>query len=75
MKRWITTLFDMLKVFVLFTGFTILFYYAIIWINQEYEEYHRYDPPQGSSLKVTKIVEEKDESWLNRFIFFYLHGE
>ena len=25
-----------LKVFILFTGCTILFYYAIMWLNEEY---------------------------------------
>jgi len=75
MKRWIQTFWEMLKVFVLFTGFTILFYYAIILINQEYEEYHKYDQPKGAALKVTKMLEEKEENFLNRLIFFYLHGE
>ncbi|MDQ0161455.1 YqzK family protein [Bacillus alveayuensis] len=75
MKKRMNILLDMLKVFVLFTGFTILFYYAIIWINLEYEEYHRYDEPQGAALKVTKMVEENNQSLFQRLIFFYLHGE
>ncbi|MDQ0858535.1 YqzK family protein [Bacillus sp. V2I10] len=69
------TLFDMIKVFILFTGFTILFYYAIIWINLEYEEIHRYDQPEGAALKVTKMVTDEEEHWLNRLFFFYLNGE
>ncbi|MCY9387851.1 YqzK family protein, partial [Bacillus haynesii] len=43
--KMLKTAADMIKVFVLFTGFTVLFYYAMIWINSEYENYHRYDKP------------------------------
>lgn len=45
--KMLKTAADMIKVFVLFTGFTVLFYYAMIWINSEYENYHRYDKPEG----------------------------
>ncbi|KZZ86146.1 MULTISPECIES: YqzK family protein [Bacillaceae] len=75
MKRYLQTGLDMFKVFIVFTGFTILFYYAIIWINLEYQDYHRYDPPEGSALKVTKMVENQPDQWLNRLFFFYSDGE
>ena len=69
------TLFDMIKVFILFTGFTILFYYAIIWVNLEYQELHRYDQPEGAALKVTNMVNNEEESWINRLMFFIDNGE
>jgi Protein of unknown function (DUF4227) len=75
MIRWLKTLGDMLKVFILFTGFTILFYYAIIWVNLEYQEMHRYDQPEGAALKVTNMANNEEESWFNRLIFFYDNGE
>jgi hypothetical protein len=75
MIRWLKTVGDMLKVFVLFTGFTILFYYAIIWVNLEYQDMHRYDQPEGAALKVTNKVSNEEESWFNRLIFFYDNGE
>ncbi|MGM0874078.1 MAG: YqzK family protein [Bacillota bacterium] len=75
MIRWLKTVRDMLKVFILFTGFTILFYYAIIWVNLEYQELHRYDQPEGAALKVTNMVNNEEESWINRLIFFYDNGE
>ncbi|MBM7604506.1 DUF4227 family protein [Metabacillus litoralis] len=75
MIRWFRTFRDMMKVFILFTGFTILFYYAIIWVNLEYQEIHRYDQPEGAALKVTNMVNNEDDSWLNRFIFFIDNGE
>ncbi|OAS87471.1 MULTISPECIES: YqzK family protein [Metabacillus] len=75
MIRWLKTVRDMLKVFILFTGFTILFYYAIIWVNLEYQELHRYDQPEGAALKVTNMVNNEEESWFNRLMFFIDNGE
>ncbi|MFY4775898.1 YqzK family protein [Metabacillus sp. RGM 3146] len=75
MKRFLLACFDLLKVFVVFTGFTILFYYAIIWVNLEYQDYHKYDEPEGAALKVTSMVQEKTDSWQNRLLFFFLNGE
>ncbi|MCD7033284.1 YqzK family protein [Metabacillus sp. GX 13764] len=75
MKRMLRAFFDLLKVFVIFTGFTILFYYAIIWVNLEYQGYHKYDEPEGAALKVTKMVHERTDDWRNRLIFFFLNGE
>ncbi|MBD1378699.1 YqzK family protein [Bacillus sp. IB182487] len=69
------TFVDMFKVFILFSGFTILFYYAIIWINLEYQDYHRYDEPEGAALKVTNMIHEEDKSWAERLMFFYFNGE
>jgi hypothetical protein len=70
----IKTLWQMFKVFLLFTGCTILFYYSIVWINREYENYHRYDEPQGSAVKVSTIEKPQSE-WLDRLLFFYRDGE
>jgi len=63
------------KVFVLFTGCTILFYYGIMWVSEEYQNYHRYDEPEGSALKVSNAVNEESSSWLDRLMLFYLNGE
>jgi len=64
------------KVFVLFTGCTILFYYGIMWVSEEYQNYHRYDEPEGSALKVSNAVnEESSSSLFDRLMLFYLNGE
>ncbi|TCI76027.1 DUF4227 family protein, partial [Exiguobacterium sp. IPBC4] len=42
MRSWMIMTFKTLKVFVLFTGCTILFYYGLLWLNEEYQSYHRY---------------------------------
>ncbi|XJZ26111.1 YqzK family protein [Bacillota bacterium Lsc_1132] len=64
-----------LKVFILFTGCTILFYYGIMWVNEEYQNYHRYDEPKGAALKVSNTAQEGSSSMLDRLILFYLSGE
>lgn len=64
-----------LKVFIIFTGCTILFYYGIMWVSEEYQSYHRYDAPEGAALKVSNAVEEENSSLLDRLMLFYLNGE
>jgi hypothetical protein len=64
-----------LKVFIIFTGCTILFYYGIMWVNEEYQDYHRYDKPEGAAMKVSNAVKEDGSSLLDRLMLFYLNGE
>jgi|GEM_PF-2589508 len=52
MRKYIRLFFKTLKVFILFTGCTIFFYYAIMWVKEEYENYHRYDEPEGKAIEV-----------------------
>ncbi|MFJ7725478.1 YqzK family protein [Neobacillus sp. NPDC097160] len=63
------------KVFIIFTGCTILFYYGIMWVSEEYQNYHRYDEPEGAALKVSNAVNEESSSLLDRLMLFYLNGE
>ncbi|HZG70019.1 MAG TPA: YqzK family protein [Chondromyces sp.] len=63
------------KVFILFTGSTLLFYYGIVWINKEYEDYHRYEEPEGPAVKVVQQVHEEETDWVERLLLFYLDGE
>jgi hypothetical protein len=75
MKSGFKVLIKTLKVFVLFTGCTILFYYGIMWLNEEYADYHRYDEPSGAAIKVTTNGEDHDPGWFDRLLLFYLNGE
>lgn len=43
---------DTIKVFLIFTICTCLFYFGLRIMHAEYENYHRYDPPEGPSSKV-----------------------
>ncbi|MDQ1145181.1 hypothetical protein QE429_002008 [Bacillus sp. SORGH_AS 510] len=67
--------FQTIKVFIIFTGCTILFYYGIMWVSEEYQNYHRYDEPEGAALKVSNAVNEENSSLLDRLMLFYLNGE
>jgi hypothetical protein len=75
MGSFIKMIFQAFKVFIIFTGCTILFYYGIIWVNQEYQDYHRYDEPKGAAIQVSTIDSYADLSLLDRLILFYLNGE
>lgn len=65
-----------LKVFIIFVGSTLLFYYVILWVSNEYENYHRYDEPKGRAVKVVQMMHQEEEShWLDRLLFYYHYGE
>ncbi|MDQ0177872.1 YqzK family protein [Bacillus chungangensis] len=75
MYTFIKIMFQTVKVFILFLGCTILFYYGMIWMNQEYENYHRYDEPEGRSIKVFQQQSIEKPRWLERLLLFYVNGE
>ncbi len=75
MQDFIKLVLHTLKVFILFTGCTILFYYAIMWVNEEYQNYQRYEEPKGAALKVSNTAQETGISLFNRLVLFYLNGE
>lgn len=43
---------DVLKVMIIFLCCTFLFYFGLRAMHHEYEEYHRYDQPDGPAVKV-----------------------
>ncbi len=76
MKGWLQTVVQTMKVFLLFTGCTLLFYYGILWISKEYESYHRYDEPEGKAMKVFQMDgAPPSSSWVERLFLFYKEGE
>ncbi|WP_110111219.1 YqzK family protein [Bacillus sp. CGMCC 1.16541] len=75
MKSWMELLYNTCKVFVLFTGFTVLFYYGMIWVHKEYESYQRYDEPKGAAIKVMSMHVDEEQTWLQRLLMFYQTGE
>ncbi|MFE4091244.1 YqzK family protein [Priestia sp. YIM B13545] len=75
MKSWAEMVYNTCKVFILFTGFTLLFYFGMIWVSQEYQNYKRYDEPPGSAVKVMQASVNKDQTWLERLFMFYQNGE
>lgn len=75
MRSWLRLIYRTLKVFVLFTSCTILFYYGMMWVNEEYQNYHRYDEPDGKAIEVSALPSEGGTTWFERLILFYLNGE
>ncbi|MDM5235793.1 YqzK family protein [Bacillus cereus] len=77
MRRALKITFDGIKVFLLFTSCTILFYFAILWINEEYESYHRYEKPKEETVEKVSGNEEEPakDAFVNRMMFFYENGE
>lgn len=75
MSSFVKIVYDTVKVFVLFTGCTLLFYYGILWINQEYEQYNRYEEPNGGALKVSGQAQQHVSTWVDRLIYFYQNAE
>lgn len=47
----------------------------MIWINEEYESYHRYDEPQGTAMKVSSQTGNDRSPLFERLLLFYLNGE
>lgn len=75
MKSFVGQLIQTAKVFVIFVGFTILFYVGMVWLNQEYEGYNRYDEPEGTALKVSSQTDVENVMWFERLKLFYWNGE
>ncbi|GAB3052466.1 YqzK family protein [Virgibacillus ainsalahensis] len=68
MKRLV---WDTCKVFIIFTACTFLFYFGLRMMHAEYEQYHRYDPPEGPAVKVFN----EDKSFIDRLNLFFRLGE
>ncbi|WP_382346455.1 YqzK family protein [Lederbergia graminis] len=75
MKNIFKTFFKTFRILILFIGCTILFYYGIMWINQEYQNYKRYDEPEGKAVKAFQPIENEGNDWFSRLLLFYQNGE
>ncbi len=62
---------DTIKVFVIFIACTLLFYVGLRAMHNEYEQNHRYDPPEGDSVKVFNL----NEDFIDRLNLFFRLGE
>ncbi|RDW21990.1 YqzK family protein [Oceanobacillus chungangensis] len=68
MKR---LLWDTIKVFIIFIACTCLFYFGLRMLSTEYDNYHRYDPPEGPSVKVFNT----EQTLIDRLDLFFRLGE
>ncbi|MGM8366690.1 YqzK family protein [Virgibacillus sp. W0181] len=62
---------DSIKVFVIFIACTFIFYFGLRLMHSEYEQYHRYDHPEGPAVKVFS----EEESIIDRLNLFFRLGE
>ncbi|ASF39762.1 hypothetical protein CEH05_11680 [Halobacillus halophilus] len=63
---------ELVKVLIVFTLCTCVFYMALRLVHEEYERQHRYDPPSGAAVKVYKPLEP---DWPDRLSIFFQLGE
>ncbi|WP_208588192.1 DUF4227 family protein [Gracilibacillus suaedae] len=70
MSSIVKVFFEMMKFFIIFVLCTILFYYVIKALHQEYEKLDRYEYPQGNAVKV--FHQEEPDVWERLSIFFRL---
>lgn len=62
-------LIDMIKIIIIFIGCTCLFYFGLRAMHLEYEQFHRYDQPEGPAVKV---FSEEDRLIDRLHLFFRL---
>ena len=72
MKQLFSLLTDTFKIFIIFTACTLLFYFGLRAIHAEYQEYHRYDPPEG---KAVKVFSSEEQDLIDRLSIFFRLGE
>ncbi|ADU30048.1 YqzK family protein [Bacillus cellulosilyticus] len=75
--RGLRVIFDAVWVFFVFMGCTLVFYYGILWVSEEYNDYHRYDEPEGRAVKVVHQpnIEDSTQLPLSRLSYFLINGE
>ncbi len=73
MRQLLRFVLQLTKVFLLFALFSIIFYFAINWFNEEYQGFKRYDNPKDGAIDVFQPAPSDD--YLDRLVEFYLDGE
>ncbi|MCP3032649.1 YqzK family protein [Halobacillus sp. A1] len=63
---------ELIKVLVIFTICTSVFYVALRVVHAQHERSHRYDPPSGAAVKVMNPL---DQEWSERLSIFFQLGE
>ncbi|MCZ0701809.1 hypothetical protein J2T56_000416 [Natronobacillus azotifigens] len=63
---------DTIKLVILFLLCTTIFYLGLTAMQSEYQNYHRYDPPEGKAIKV---MNQEEQSFVDRFAIFLRLGE
>lgn len=72
MSKMIKIVLEMTKVLLIFVICTLLFYYVIKALHQEYEQLDRYEMPKGNAVEV---FEQEENDLLERISIFFRLGE
>ncbi|MBB6455313.1 hypothetical protein HNQ94_003813 [Salirhabdus euzebyi] len=72
MTKWYQLCKEFLKVFLIFIVSTFFFYFGLRMMHEEYENFHRYDEPEGNAVKVFELEED---NWVDRLSIFFRLGE
>lgn len=75
MRHTFRLIFGTIRLLIILAGCTILFYYGIIWVNKEFQNYQRYEEPKGKAVKAIQQLEEDETNWFSRLMLFYQMGE
>lgn len=76
MKSILIFLLQTIKLFGLFLLFSLIFYFAINWFNEEYQGMKKYDEPTGDAVKVfAPVTDDSESNYVDRLLLFYLDGE
>ena len=72
MKLLVNYIKDTIKLLLLFIVCTSLFYFGLQAMHDEYQDYHRYDPPEGKAIKV---IQQDEQPLIDRLSIFFRLGE
>ncbi|MDF2556713.1 MAG: hypothetical protein K0R71_541 [Bacillales bacterium] len=77
MKTILVFLLQTIKLFGLFLLFSLIFYFAINWFNEEYQGMRKYDEPTGEAVKVysPSVGKNTKSNFVDRLLLYYLDGE
>ncbi|SDI30439.1 DUF4227 family protein [Natribacillus halophilus] len=69
------TIWNGLKIFIVFAGCTAMFYYGILFVIDEYQGDERFEEPEGNAIKVFDRESEDDFSFRERLWYLWTRGE
>lgn len=72
MIRWLEYVKEFFKIFVIFVVCTVFFYFGLRLMHEEYNDFHRYEEPDGQAVKV---FEMENMDLIDRLSIFFRLGE
>ncbi len=75
--KYLRILLHTIKIFIVFTLCMLFFYFGLVWINEEYQNYNRYHQPEGKAIKVNSPneIHETPSTVIDRVKLFFKLAE